>query len=148
VDPDALPLSFASGGRYDDLLGMFGRDAVPACGASLGLERILLLLGDDHGKRSSIPEVLVTVWDEDSRDDALSLAMELREHGISTETYVGEGGLRNQLRYASRRQVRACVIAGPDERERGEVTVRDLVTGDQRTGPRRDVVELVRRSGS
>jgi histidyl-tRNA synthetase len=39
-DPDALPLSIASGGRYDDLISMFRRDAVPACGASLGLERI------------------------------------------------------------------------------------------------------------
>jgi histidyl-tRNA synthetase len=147
-DPDAMPLSIASGGRYDDLLGMFGRGPVPACGASLGLERILLLLGDDHGERPSNPEVLVTVWDEESRSGALSVAMELREHGLSTEAYLGEGGLKAQLRYASRRQVRACVIAGPDERERGEVTVRDLVTGDQRTGPRRDVVELVRRSGS
>jgi histidyl-tRNA synthetase len=147
-DPDALPLSIASGGRYDDLISMFRREPVPACGASLGLERILLLLGDEHGERSSIPEVLVTVWDEDARNDALSLAMELREHGISTETYVGEGGLKSQLRYASRRQIRTCVIAGPDERERGELTVRDLVTGDQRTGPRRDIVELVRRPGS
>jgi histidyl-tRNA synthetase len=147
-DPDARPLSLASGGRYDNLIGMFRRDPVPACGASLGFERILLLLGDDRSERSSIPEVLVTVWDEESRTDALSLAMELREHGISTETYVGEGGLKAQLRYAGRRQIRACVIAGPDERDRGELAVRDLVTGDQRTGPRRDVVELVRRAGS
>jgi histidyl-tRNA synthetase len=147
-DPDVLPLSLASGGRYDDLISMFRRDPVPACGASLGLERILMLLGDDRSERSSIPEVLVTVWDEESRNDALSLAMELREHGISTETYVGEGGLKAQLRYAGRRQIRACVIAGPDERDRGEVAVRNLVTGDQRTGPRRDVVELVRRAGS
>jgi histidyl-tRNA synthetase len=147
-DPDALPLSIASGGRYDDLISMFRRDPVPACGASLGLERILMLIGDDRDGRSSNSEVLVTVWDEESRTGALSVAMELREHGISTETYLGEGGLKAQLRYASRRQIRSCVIAGPDERERGEVTVRDLTSGDQRTGQLRDIVELVRWAGS
>ena len=144
ADPDALPLSIAGGGRYDGLLGMFRRDSVPATGASLGLERILLLLDDDAARRRSIPEVLVTVWDEDSRRDAVELASDLREAGISTETYAGEGGLKAQLRYASRRGARFCVIAGPDERERGEVTVRDLESGEQRGGPRAGVVDLVR----
>lgn len=142
-DPDALALSIASGGRYDDLLGMFRRDAVPACGASLGLERILLLLRDEQWQGPSSAEVLVAVWDDESRQDALALASELREHGVSAETYVGNGPLKAQLRYADRRAMRACVIAGPDERDRGEVTVRDLLKGDQRTAPRRDLVELV-----
>jgi histidyl-tRNA synthetase len=143
ADPGALPLSIAGGGRYDGLLGSFRRDPVPATGASLGLERILLLLGD-VGDRRSIPEALVTVWDEDARLDAVSLAGDLRDAGISTEVYVGDGGLKAQLRHASRRGARFCVIAGPDERERGEVTVRDLETGDQRSGPRATLVELVR----
>jgi histidyl-tRNA synthetase len=148
ADPDALPLSIAGGGRYDELLGTFGREQVPATGASLGLERILLLLGDEHAGRRSIPEVLVTVWDEESRRDAVELAGELRDAGISTETYIGDGALKAQLRYASRRGARFCVIAGPDERQRGEVSVRDLESGEQSSGARASVVDLVRGGAS
>ena len=144
AEPDALPLSIASGGRYDELLSMFGRASVPATGASLGLERILMLLPDSVGSTVSVPEVLVTVWDEASRADALALGTALRDAGMSVETYVGSGGLKAQLRHAERRGARLCVIAGPDERERGVVTVRDLTTGEQRTGPPSGLLALVR----
>ena len=140
-DPDALPLSIASGGRYDGLVR--GREPVPATGASLGLERILLLLADAKSEQAP-PLVLVTVWSEETKATALELAMALRSQGVRADTYQGSGSLKAQLRFAARRGARVCVIAGPDEIARGEASVRDLDSGDQRSGPRSEVVSLVR----
>ena len=82
--PD-LAGSLGGGGRYDNLIGMFlGRD-VPACGFSLGLERIIVVMSE----RSMFPtaveaggvDVMVTIWNEETRAESLALAAELRAAG-------------------------------------------------------------------
>jgi histidyl-tRNA synthetase len=140
-----LPLSIASGGRYDGLIGALGDRAVPACGGSLGFERILLLLGGTIEDAVRVPEVLVTCWDESFSPDVLAISSTLRREHISTEPYLSTGGLKAQLRYAAKRNVRVCVIFGPNDKAAGTVTVRNLDTGDQITGPLDNVVMLVRR---
>src|SRR4029079_15169187 len=65
--PD-LPGSLGGGGRYDGLIGMFCGEQIPACGFSLGLERILVVMGErgmcPPEVRASGPDVLVTQFDE------------------------------------------------------------------------------------
>jgi histidyl-tRNA synthetase len=143
VAAPGLNSSIASGGRYDQLVGMFSKDPVPACGGSLGLERIIMLLADQAGGPLGIPQVLVTVWDEAGRGDALALASTVRATGASVETYAGDGAIGKQLKYASQKAARVALIVGPDERDAGLVQVKDLAAGAQRKVARADVAAEV-----
>lgn len=120
----------ASGGRYDGLIGVFAGHEVPAVGGSLGIERIIPLV-EAAEERASPASVLVAVWDEGSRPDALATAAELRAAGIPTEVYLGEDRVGEQLGYAASRGIPLAVLRGPREREQGLVTVRDLRTREQ-----------------
>src|SRR5690349_5450230 len=86
--PD-LAGSLGGGGRYDDLVGMFLGRAVPACGFSLGLERIIVVMSEREmfpaALVSSPADVMVTIWNEDSIGDAIALASELRSKGLRVD---------------------------------------------------------------
>ena len=119
--------AIASGGRYDGLVGMFLGRLLPACGGSLGIERIIPLASraaEEEAEASA--QVLVSVWDESFRAEALALAGELRGRRIATETYLGTERMGEQLGYASSRGIRYAVLFGPKEREQGNATVRYL----------------------
>lgn len=139
VQAAGLGSSIASGGRYDNLVGMFSNRDIPACGGSVGLERVLLLLQGQED-RCSGPDVLVTVLDEEARSDALSVAGLLREGGLDVDLYVGDGRLGRQLRYADRRSIRYCVIRGGEEQDAGTAAVKDLDSGEQVAVPLDDLV--------
>jgi len=150
--PD-LQGSLGGGGRYDNLVGMFlGRD-VPACGFSLGLERIIVVMSERDmfpAKVSRAPvDVVVTFLSDNLRGDALRLAAELRTERLRVEVFP-EGGrkLDRALKYASGRNVPVLAILGEDEQARGEVSVRDLQTRQQDAAPRataaRDIARRVR----
>jgi histidyl-tRNA synthetase len=146
--PD-LPGSLGGGGRYDNLIGMFlGRD-VPACGFSLGLERIIVVMTE----RRMFPEalvnrsadVMVSMWSEDSRGDALALAADLRRDGVRTELYPEADKLGKQFKYASSRRFPFVAVVGDDERAQNAVTVKNMRSGSQETMPRPAVADYVRR---
>ena len=81
-------------------------------------------------------DLLVTVFDAGSLPGSLQLATELRRAGLRTEVYLGPpGNLRKQLQYADRLGIPIALLVGPDERASGEVTIRDMSTGEQRTIP-------------
>jgi histidyl-tRNA synthetase len=135
--PD-LAGSLGGGGRYDNLVGMFSKQQVPACGFSLGLERIIVVMTEremfpaDLERASS--DVLVTLWDTESVADALALARELRAGGLRVDVYPDGGDkVGKQFKYASARGVPFVVVAGPDERARGEVSLKDMRSGEQQT---------------
>lgn len=133
--------AIASGGRYDGLVGMFAGRSIPACGGSLGIERIIPLVaagGGDQGTVSTA-EVLVAVWDETFREDSLATASDLRSRGIPTEVYLGDDRMGEQLGYASSRGIPFAVLRGPKERDDGTVTVRDLRDRSQAVMPGRDL---------
>ncbi|MDP1572430.1 MAG: histidine--tRNA ligase [Vicinamibacterales bacterium] len=139
--PD-LAGSLGGGGRYDDLIGMFGKQAVPACGISLGLERILVVMGE----RGMFPpdlalaaaDVMVAVWSEARLADSVALAAELRAGGLRVEVYPEADKLGKQFKYASACGVPFVAVLGDDEAARGEVALKDMRTGVQRSVPRAD----------
>ncbi len=144
--PD-LPGSLGGGGRYDNLIGMFlGRD-VPATGFSLGLERIIVVMTE----RGMFPEavgrggvdVMVAVWNDESRADALSLAGELRKSDLRVDVYPEGDKLGKQFKYAASRRLPFVAIVGEDERARGEVAVKDLRTGEQTAIARGDAPRFI-----
>jgi histidyl-tRNA synthetase len=145
--PD-LAGSLGGGGRYDNLVGMFLGRELPACGFSLGLERILVVMTE----RKMFPEsvvrggvdVLVTIWSHDTREESLALASELRSAGLRVDLYPEADKIGKQFKYASARQVPFVAILGDDERARGEVAVKDLRSGDQTSVSRAEAASHVK----
>jgi histidyl-tRNA synthetase len=141
--PD-LAGSLGGGGRYDGLIGMFLGEDVPACGFSLGLERILVVMGERNMFPPSVErasaDVLVTVFDAASIPEALKLASELRAGGVRVELYPEPDKLGKQMKYAASKQIPFAAILGGDEIARGEVTIKNLTTGTQESLARAGLV--------
>jgi histidyl-tRNA synthetase len=130
-----MPGSIASGGRYDHLIEALGGPDKPACGGSLGVERIIGLLSDEAITAPRL-DVAITVIDDDAAADAMDFAARLRRAGLRTEVYLGSSRkLARQLRWAADRHARYALIYGPQERAAGLVTVRDMDSGDQEQVP-------------
>jgi histidyl-tRNA synthetase len=149
--PD-LAGSLGGGGRYDGLIGMFLGEEVPACGFSLGLERILVVMGERGMFPPSIDgasaDLLVALFDEATIADALALAAELRHQQVRVEVYPELDKLGKQMKYAAARSIPFAAILGADEIARGEVAIKNLNTGEQSSMPRTQVREFVRRMSS
>ncbi|MBD3235293.1 MAG: histidine--tRNA ligase [Candidatus Eisenbacteria bacterium] len=139
--------SLTGGGRYDDLIGRFSGQPLAATGTSIGLERILDVMQEFDMLPTSraVSEVLVTIFDDASRIPALRLAAELRRAGICTEFPLRRTkGLRQQIAYASSKQIPLLAILGPDELREDRVTLR-AGPGNQRSVARADVAAEARR---
>jgi histidyl-tRNA synthetase len=146
--PD-LAGSLGGGGRYDNLIGMFlGRD-VPACGFSLGLERIIVVMTERNMFPESLAhgavDVMVSLWSDESRADALGLAEELRRGGLRADVYPEADKLGKQFKYAAGRRTRFVAIVGEDERKRGEVAIKDMMTGHQESVARGGAADFISR---
>jgi histidyl-tRNA synthetase len=122
--------SVAGGGRYDDLVARFTGQQVPATGISIGVSRLMSALSArDLTATALSPLVVVTVFDKADAASSFALARELRAAGIRAEAYVGNGKMGDQFKYADKRGAAIAVIEGPDERARGDVTLKDLGLG-------------------
>jgi histidyl-tRNA synthetase len=133
-----LSSSGGGGGRYDHLIGMFSGQSIPACGFSLGLERLLLLM-EERGlfpaRLAGQPQVLVTVFDETRAPASAALAARLRESGLQVDLYPEPAGYGRQFKYAEARGIPYAVLLGPRESEAGIVAIRDLVASSQEDVP-------------
>ncbi len=139
--------SAGGGGRYDNLIGMFSGREVPACGFSLGLERILILLEERDLFPQTLagrPELLVTLFDEAAMKHSLALCRKLRAEGFRVDLYPGNDRYGKQFKYAEERDIRYALLVGPEELERNVVTVKDLQTGQQLAVDSRELAEVLR----
>ena len=126
--------SVGGGGRYDGLVKRFTGQDVPATGFSIGVSRLMTALKNlgKLGADDVLAPVIVTVMDRDT--EALGryqrFTQQLREAGIRAEMFQGNPkNFGNQLRYADRRGSPLAVIQGSQEREAGEVIIKDLIEG-------------------
>ncbi|MFE2870291.1 histidine--tRNA ligase [Embleya sp. NPDC059259] len=138
-----VPGSIASGGRYDGLIaGMSAGAQTPACGGSLGIERILPLLPAANEPAAPTLDVAVTALGDD-HTDAFRMAAAIRRTGLRTGVYLGSSGkLARQLKWAADQGARFCLIHGPAEQAAGRVIVRDLTSGTQTTHPPERVADF------
>jgi histidyl-tRNA synthetase len=120
-----------SGGRYDGLVERFTGEKVPATGISIGVSRLLFGLQRLGRFKTSTTQgpVVVLVLDRDRIADYQKVAQGLRKAGIRAELYLGESGMKAQMKYADRRGSPCVVIQGNDEKAKGEVQIKDLVLG-------------------
>jgi histidyl-tRNA synthetase len=149
--PD-LAGSLGGGGRYDGLIGMFSGAQIPACGFSLGLERILVVM-TERGMfpaevQSGGPDVLLTTFDDEFAATSLRLATELRAADLRVELYPESTkrgkNLGKALKYASERNARFVAIIEEDELTRNEVKLRNTKTREQLLVPQSGIADRIR----
>ncbi len=132
--PD-LAGSLAGGGRYDGLIGMFGKEQIPACGFSLGLERILVVMDERNMFPTEVAAisvgVMVTIRSEESISKSLSLANELRQHGLRVLVYPDADKHDKQMKYASQINVPYVCILGESEIAENTVTLKNMQSGEK-----------------
>lgn len=142
---DANLGSVAGGGRYDRLIGVFGKQQVPAVGLAFGLERILVVM-QDRGMlpaRADRPDVLVAVFDAAHRVHAARTARAFREAGVRTDLYAGAPKLKAAFKHADVVKAPFVALVGPGEAEKGTVTLKELASGTQQELPLAEAVDRV-----
>jgi histidyl-tRNA synthetase len=140
--PD-LAGSLGGGGRYDGLIGMFGKEKIPACGFSLGLERILVVMDERNMFPAEVvstsADVMVTIWSEESVGESLKLANELRQQGMRVLLYPEADKLGKQLKYASQLNIPYVCVLGESELAVNQVTLKNIQSGEQETLPKAEI---------
>lgn len=145
IRSDDFSGSLGGGGRYDNLIGMFTKDTLPACGFSLGIERILVLMeerGMFHDETSNI-DVLVTLWNDEFTPHSMQLASELRAQNLRVDLYPDTDKYARQFKYADQRRIPLVAILAPGELEDNVVTLKNLSSGEQERVPRNEIATRI-----
>ncbi len=127
--------SVGGGGRYDELIGMFCNEQIPACGFSLGLERLIVVM-DERGMfppelENNFTDVLVTLWSAETTGESLKLANDLRGAGLRVSVYPETDKLGKQFKYAASINAAYVCVIGENEVAEGKVTVKNMQSGEQ-----------------
>ena len=136
------------GGRYDNLLADVGGQPLSGVGFAMGdvvagivLQEAGLLPAFDPTPAS----VLVTVFDEKLWLNSYALAADLRQAGLNAIVFPEPVKLPKQFKYADKMKMRVVVTVGPDEADKGQVAVKNLLSGEQVIVQRADAAETVRK---
>jgi histidyl-tRNA synthetase len=127
--------SIAGGGRYDKIIGKLSGKEAPAVGISLGIERIIEVLKE----RKQLPmsarkKVYVLCADDESKDEAGKITQELRSAGgLTVNRDLMSRNFSGQLKDASKKGCDKVVIVGQKDLSRGNVTIKDMSSGEQKT---------------
>jgi histidyl-tRNA synthetase len=129
--------SLGGGGRYDNLIGMFSGQDIPACGFSLGLERILVVMTERNmfppTLAMSPADVMVAMFDASAAAHAMRVADGLRALGLRVLVYPDADKIGKQIKYADGRGIPFVALLGDEEIKAGTVTVKDLAAQTQQT---------------
>ena len=126
--------SVCGGGRYDDLTGIFGLSGVSGVGISFGADRIYDVMNELNlfpENLESTTRVLFLNFGEEEEKLCLQLLSQCRKAGIASEIYPQNTKLKKQLDYANKKNIPFVVFIGRDEMAAGELTVKNMNTGDQ-----------------
>ncbi len=135
--------SVAGGGRYDNLLGVYGQPA-EATGISIGIERLMtLMLEKEKGKSKTYSKVFVACAKPEFYKNTIELAVELRASGISVETDLNERNLRKQFDYCNSLEIPYCIIIGQREVESRQFTLRDMKSGKEEQLPLDELIKRI-----
>jgi histidyl-tRNA synthetase len=132
-DVDGEFRTIIGGGRYDNLVSLFGGEKIAGVGFAAGdavLEEVLKKFGLYPDLKEN-KKVLVTVFDETLMEKSAEISQKLRANGIANELYLTPDKLDKQIKYADKKGIRYVIILGPDEIKKEEVTIKDLSTGRQ-----------------
>jgi histidyl-tRNA synthetase len=134
------------GGRYDNLVADVGGNRMPGVGFAMGdvvIELVLRDAGAIPGRLGNKPQVIVTVFDEETLVESLKISAEIRKAGYRVVVYPEADKLGKQFKYADRLDIPVAVILGPDELANEQVAVKNLKTREQVTVERGDLLAQV-----
>lgn len=139
----AVESTVLAGGRYDNLVEMFGGPPTPAVGWALGVERLLIL---SDKSRNTSPSAFVV---SSNPSEALKLALALRQENLSCELDFPQSGspprsFSKQLQQANKAGATWTLILGDDELASGDVTLKDMKSGSQERISRNDLSRLLK----
>ena len=136
------------GGRYDNLVSEVGGEPISGTGFAMG-DVVIQLIAQEFEVVPDInpcrTQILVTLFGDESIVQSNNVANELRQNDLRVEVYPDVVKLKSQLRYADRQGIPIVIVLGPDEIEAGEVSIKQLVTGEQSNIPLARVVQTVRK---
>ncbi len=121
--------AFAAGGRYDNLVEVFGGKPTPAVGFAAGIERIMLIMGD-----TTLPaplDLFIAHGGGEALSSAIRIADTLRAKGISVDFDPAGKGFKSQFKKADRENASRVLILGEEELRDGFCTIRDMKSGEQ-----------------
>ncbi|GGH07554.1 histidine--tRNA ligase [Sphingobacterium alkalisoli] len=139
--------SIGGGGRYDDLTGMFGLKGLTGVGVSFGADRIYDVLEelDLFPKRSmTSTKLLIVNFDKNAETFTLPLLYKLRRENIAAELYPTAVKLKKQLSYADAKSIPYVLLVGEEEIQSGKLTLKDMVTGEQKSLKEDTLIEILR----
>jgi len=133
-DEDGFDTQICGGGRYDHLVkATGGTHDINACGFAFGVERLVSLLPKSEIPPMAAAQAVVIPVSIQDMPYALQIARSIRASGVRTEVDVTGHGVGAGLKVAAKRQMRHALIVGDDERQANTVTLRNLVTREERT---------------
>ncbi|NHI92848.1 MAG: histidine--tRNA ligase [Candidatus Lokiarchaeota archaeon] len=134
ISHPSVSFSIAGGGRFDKLIGILTGHEIPACGFSIGFERILYLMK----KNKMFPEdlgkidIFIPLFSEEFYIPAVKLANFFRAHALQVEIYPEAIKINKQLKIANKKQVPFVIFLGEDEIKKNEIHVKNMVTGEEK----------------
>lgn len=137
--------SIGGGGRYDNLTGVFGLEGVSGVGVSFGADRIYIVLeelGLFPPNTAGSLRLLFVAFDEAAHRYAFRCLNQVRAAGINAELYPEPAKLKKQMNYANNRGVPFVALIGDEEMAAGQVTLKNMTTGEQE---RVDLSQLIDR---
>ena len=137
--------ALGGGGRYDDLIEELGGKSIPAIGFAAGMERVVLNLKSQKIVVPDLPAppVFIAHLGNEAKLEAVKLTSILRKDGIAAITATGDRSLKGQLRQANSLGSNYVAIIGEDEVRSGAVTLRNMMTGEQKTVSRVELIKLL-----
>ncbi|MBA1339077.1 MAG: histidyl-tRNA synthetase [Pelagibacterales bacterium] len=138
--------SVGGGGRYDNLINRFGNLDVPCTGVSFGIDRLVfaLMQKKDFEIKTTRP-VVICVFDKSKISEYSVILNRLRSLNISSEIYPGEGKLKKQMEYANKIGSPAVILYGDDEIKSGNLTLKNLETGNESSVKIEDLVDEIKK---
>jgi len=121
--------SIVAGGRYDNLIGMFLNQQIPATGISMGIDRIMNVIGSSTDKKSYARVYVASLGNV--LDYSLYVANAFRGAGINTDINMTKRNIAKQLEYANAMRFRYVAIIGEREQSSNKLKLRDMVSGNE-----------------
>lgn len=140
--------SLSGGGRYDNLIGMFVNEKIPAVGGSIGVERLIdagLELGLFTLRRKTLTNIGIIYTEGVDLKDVLRIAAIIREGNI--KTYVSFKSFKNILKgikELDKRGIRYALIIGRKEISSEKLTLQDLYTRERFKVPLGQLVDRIK----
>lgn len=137
--------AIGGGGRYDGLVEELGGQPLPGIGYALGVDRTILACRAEglHIASAAKADVFLIPMGSAAKTELIKLAAQLRAADIRTDLAYDDRSMKSAMRAADRIGAKLAVIVGDDELSRGEVQIKDLQVGEQRTFARDEVVESI-----